>query len=51
MSDVVTFPAHLEERVSRSGKPYKVLIVKLTDTVNKFVFLNAAELALIELIS
>ena len=49
MSDKVSIPAYLEERVSKSGKPYKVIIIKLTDTVDKFVFLNAAELALLEL--
>lgn len=45
-----TLQAVLEERLStRTGKPYKVVVLKLTPEVDKLVFLTAAELALLEL--
>lgn len=40
----------LEERISsKSNRPYKVLVVHLAPNVDKFVFLTAAEIALLEL--
>lgn len=50
MSDKVSLPAYLEERVSsRTGRTYKVVVLQLTNNVEKLVFLSSAELALIEL--
>lgn len=42
--------AELVERISsKSGKPYKVVVLHLPGGCEKFVFLSPAELALIEL--
>lgn len=41
----------LETRVSKKGKEYTVLVIKLTDTYEKIVFLDNAELELIKLIN
>lgn len=42
--------ATLEERVSsKSGNKYKALVIKLTDTYEKVVFLEKAELELLDL--
>lgn len=38
----------LEERISKSGKPYKVLVIELVSGYEKLVFLNSAEIALLE---
>ena len=38
----------LEERISKTGKPYKVLVIELVSGYEKLVFLNNAELALLE---
>lgn len=35
--------ATLEERTSKAGKPYNVIVIKLTDTYEKLVFLEKAE--------
>lgn len=40
--------ATLEERVSQKGNPYKCLVVKLTDTYEKIVFLEPAEIELLK---
>lgn len=39
----------LEERVSKNGKPYMVLVIHLTDTCEKTVFLEPAEIELLKL--
>lgn len=40
----------LEERISsKSGKPYKVIVIKLTDNYEKTVFLDRAELELLSM--
>lgn len=42
--------ATLQDRVSeKSGKPYKVVVIKLTDTYEKLVFLDKAEMELLQL--
>lgn len=41
--------AKLETRVSKAGNEYKVLVIKLTDTYEKLIFLDKSEIALIEL--
>lgn len=41
--------ARLVDRVSKNGKPYKAIEVSITDKIKKLVFLNQAEIELIEL--
>lgn len=41
--------AKLEERVSKEGNPYVAVVIKLTDTYEKLVFLDKAELELLKL--
>lgn len=44
------FEATLEERTSKkSGKPYKCLVVHLTTTLEKVIFLEPSEIELLEL--
>ena len=45
------YKATLETRTSKSGNPYDVLVIKLTDTYEKLVFLEQAELELIKISS
>jgi len=45
----MNIPATLEQRISKAGKPYKCIIVKLTADVEKMIFLTDAEMALLEL--
>lgn len=43
--------AHLEERTSKkSGNVYKCIVVKLTDKLEKIIFLEDAEIELINLV-
>lgn len=39
----------LETRVSKKGSTYQVVVIKLTDTYEKLVFLDNAELELLKL--
>lgn len=41
--------ATLEERTSKEGKPYQVVVIKLTDTYEKLIFLEKAEVELLKL--
>jgi len=41
--------ARLEERTSKKGKKYTVLVIKLTDTYEKLVFLDKAEIELLKI--
>lgn len=41
--------AILEERTSKKGKKYYVLVIKITDTYDKLVFLDKAEIELLRL--
>lgn len=41
--------ATLEDRVSKKGTLYKVVVLKLTDTYEKLIFLDKAELELLAL--
>ena len=43
------YKATLETRTSKSGNPYDVLVIKLTDTYEKLVFLESAELELLKM--
>ncbi len=45
----MNIPAKLEERVSKSGNPYFCIVIKITDEVEKLVFLDKAEIELIRL--
>ena len=45
------FKATLETRKSKSGNDYQVLVVKITDKIEKLVFLTQAELELLKLSS
>ena len=42
-------PAKLEQRTSKAGSQYFCIVVNITDTVEKLVFLDKAELELIKL--
>lgn len=41
--------AVLEERTSKAGKPYKCLVIYLTDNYEKLVFLTKAEEELLKM--
>ena len=43
------YDATLEERTSKKGTIYKVLVIKLSDNVEKLVFLSDAERELLEI--
>lgn len=43
-----TVSAILETRTSKAGKTYTVLVIKLTPTYEKLVFLDKAEIELIK---
>lgn len=43
------FKATLETRTSKKGNEYEVLVIKLTDKLEKLVFLEQAELELLKL--
>ena len=43
------FKATLETRTSKKGIEYEVLVIKLTDKLEKLVFLDPAELELLKL--
>lgn len=43
------FKATLETRTSKKGNQYEVLVVQLTDKLEKLVFLEQAELELLKL--
>ena len=45
--DAKILEATLETRKSKEGNDYQVVVIKLTDTYEKLVFLDKAELELI----
>lgn len=48
--EAIEVRATLETRVSKkSGKPYQCIVIKLTDTYEKIVFLDNAEVELIKM--
>lgn len=48
--DAIEVRATLETRVSKkSGKTYQCIVIKLTDTYEKIVFLDNAEVELIKM--
>lgn len=44
-----TLSATLEERVSKKGNTYQAVVVKITDKLEKLVFLTSAEVELLKL--
>lgn len=46
--DKKTITGTLETRVSKTGREYQVLVIKLTPTYEKLVFLTNAELELLK---
>lgn len=42
--------ATLEERISKSGNPYKCIVIKLSENTEKVVFLEPAELELLNIL-
>lgn len=49
MMDKKEFKATLETRTSKKGSQYEVLVIKITDNIEKLVFLDPAELELLKL--
>lgn len=48
--DAIEVRATLETRVSKkTGKTYQCIVIKLTDTFEKIVFLDTAEIELIKM--
>ena len=45
---MIDIKATLETRTSKKGSEYQVLIIKLTDTYEKLVFLDKAEIELLK---
>lgn len=43
------FEATLETRTSKKGSEYEVIVIKLTDKLEKLVFLEPAEIELLKL--
>lgn len=43
------FKATLETRTSKKGSQYEVLVIKITDNIEKLVFLDPAELELLKI--
>ncbi len=46
---MVNVPATLESRTSKDGNQYYCIVIKITDNVEKLVFLDKAETELIRL--
>lgn len=49
MMDKKEFKATLETRTSKKGSQYEVLVIKITDNIEKLIFLEPAELELLKL--
>lgn len=49
MNDVINLTGHLEERTSKDGNKYEVLILQITDDYEKEVYLSRAERQLLKL--
>ena len=49
MLDKKEFKATLETRTSKKGAQYEVLVIKITDNIEKLVFLDPAELELLKM--
>ena len=47
--DSIGITTTLETRVSKKGSPYQVLVIRLTPTYEKLVFLDKAEQELLNL--
>lgn len=49
MLDKKQYKATLETRTSKKGSQYEVLVIKITDNIEKLVFLEPAELELLKM--
>ena len=49
MLDKRVYNATLETRTSKKGSQYEVLVIKITDNIEKLVFLDPAELELLKM--
>ena len=49
MLDKKEYKATLETRTSKKGSQYEVLVIKITDNIEKLVFLDPAELELLKM--
>lgn len=49
MVDRKEYKATLETRTSKKGNQYEVLVIKITDNIEKLVFLDPAELELLKM--
>ena len=49
MLDKKEFKATLEKRTSKKGSQYEVLVIKITDNIEKLVFLEPAEIELLKI--
>lgn len=45
----MVYKATLETRTSKAGREYQVLVIKLTDKLEKLIFLEPAEIELLKL--
>lgn len=50
LMNAIAIPAKLEQRTSKVGNQYLCLVVEIAPEVEKLVFLDKAELALIKLV-
>lgn len=44
-----TLKGKIENKVSKNGKPYEVLVINLGNNVEKYVYLSQAEITLLKL--
>lgn len=49
MNNKINLQCSLETRESKKGSTYQVIVIKLTDTYEKLVFLENAELELLKI--
>ena len=49
MNKSIDLQCSLETRLNKDNKPYEVLVIKLTDTYEKLVFLDNAEKELVKI--
>ena len=49
MLDKKEFKATLETRTSKKGSQYEVLVINITDNIEKLVFLEPAEIELLKI--
>lgn len=50
MNKSISLQCSLETRLNKENKPYEVIVIKLTDSYEKLVFLDNAEKELVKLV-